>query len=124
MKRRIKPRPCRRRLQGRAILQEVVSYDIEGTGDVPVTAARKFASINGIKSPAVINIRRNDYTVDHFFLAPQGMFGLTYVEFNWMLFPCLKKIAQEKGLGQALPELDLYHWSCDEESYKYEYAFI
>lgn len=124
MPRAIKPRTCRRRLQGQRLLAFVASFDINGNGIILVTAARKFASENKIKAPAVIHVRRNGYTIDHFFLAEKGMFSLMYVEFNWMLFPCLKKLEQDIGPRELFADLDQQEWSSEEESYREEFAFI
>lgn len=124
MPRHIKPRTSRRRLQGQRVLAFVANFDIQGNGKVSVTAARNFVSENGIKVPAVINVRRNGYTIDHYFLAEKGMFGLSYVEFNWMLFPCLKNLADQIGSRELFDDLNDYDWASEEESYKEEYAFI
>lgn len=111
-------------MEGQRILAFVSNFDIEGNGAVPVTAARRFASENRIKAPAVINVKRNHYTTDHFFLAEKGMFGIAYVEFNWMLFPCLNKLVSQLGYKQLFDGMEMYDWASEEESYKDEYAFI
>lgn len=124
MPRAIKPRSSRRRLQGQRILAFVSSHHIEGNGAQGVTAARKFAAKNGIRCPAIIHVRRNSYTTDSYFLAEKGMFGLTYVEFNWIMFPCLKELTEKIGPRELFTDLDQYDWASEEESYRSEYAFI
>lgn len=124
MPRPIKPRTCRRRLQGKRLISFVASFNIDGNGVVSVTAARRFVAENKVKAPAVINVKRNDYTIDRFFLAEKGMFGLIYVEFNWMLFPCLKKLEKNIGPRELFADLDQQEWSSEEESYREEFAFI
>lgn len=124
MPRPIKPRLCRRRLQGQRLLALVSNYDIPGNGIVSVTAARRLVSDLGLVAPAIINVRRNDYTVDHFFLAEKGVFGLGYVEFNWMLFPCLKELAAHPNNKQIFADMNSQDWASEEESYRPEYAFI
>lgn len=124
MPRHIKPRFSRRRLQGQRILDFVATHQIAGNGLQGVTAARKFVAGNRIPCPAIIHVRRNSYTVDSFFLAEKGMFGLSYVEFNWMLFPCLKELTEKIGPRELFADLDHYDWASEEESYRVEYAFI
>lgn len=124
MPRHNKPRTSRRRLQGQRILSFVATHDIDGRGVIGVTAARKFAAQNKIHCPAIINVRRNSYTIDSFFLAEKGMFSLAYVEFNWMLFPCLNKLIEKIGPRELFTDLDQYDWASEEESYRPEYAFI
>jgi hypothetical protein len=124
MPRRIKPRTSRRRLQGQRLLSFVSTYSIDGHGVVGVTAARRFAADNKVRCPAVIHVRRNINTIDSFFLAEKGMFGLTYVEFNWKLFPCLNELVEKIGPRELFTDLDQYDWDSEEESYKIEFAFI
>jgi hypothetical protein len=124
MPRTIKPRSSRRRLQGQRILAFVSTHHIDGGGIQGVTAARRFAAQNGIHCPAIIHVRRNSYTIDSFFLAEKGMFGLTYVEFNWIMFPCLKGMIEKIGPRELFTDLDQYDWASEEESYRSEYAFI
>lgn len=124
MPRHIKPRTSRRRLQGQRILSFASTHNIDGHGAIGVTAARKFVAQNKVRYPAVIHVRRNDYTIDSFFLAEKGMFGLAYVEFNWMLFPCLKQLVEKIGPRELFTDLDQNDWSSEEESYRAEYAFI
>lgn len=116
-----KPRQGRRRTQGRQVLKLVKSYDLDGNGIVSVTAARKYVKDNGLCYPAVINVRRNKHTVDSFFLSESGVFGLSYVEFNWFQFASLKplgkKIDPNYGPGQT-------DWFVEEEPYAYEFSFI
>lgn len=121
MPRHTKPRPCRRRLIGKRILDFVSTYEIEGGGIISVTAARRFAKENGIASPAVIKVVRNQYTTDLFFLSEKGMFGLAYVEFNWMLFSSLKAIYQSFDNREFQP---VTGQTLEEEMYLPEFAFI
>jgi hypothetical protein len=124
MPRRIKPHASRRRLQGQRLLSFASTYNIDSHGAIGVTAARRFAADNKIHCPAVIRVRRNTNTIDSFFLAEKGMFGLAYVEFNWMLFPCLNQLVEKIGPRELFTDLDQYDWAFEEESYKVEYAFI
>ena len=124
MPRHVKPRFSRRRLQGQRVLSFVSTHDINGNGIIGVTAARRFVAKNKIRCPTIINVRRNSYTIDSFFLAEKGMFGLAYVEFNWMLFPCLKQLVEKIGPRELFTDLDHYDWASEEEYYKSEYAFI
>jgi len=59
-----------------------------------------------------------------FFLAEKGMFGLAYVEFNWMLFPSLKKIYKSFDNREFTPAFRPGLYSMDEEIYLPEFAFI
>lgn len=122
--RHLKPRLCRRRLQGQRILAFVAVHTTEGNGIVSVTAARRFAASKKIICPAIIKVRRNEYTVDSFFLAEKGMFGLSYVEFNWMQFSCLNQIIKNIGPREIFSDLGQYDWTSEEESYRPEFAFI
>jgi hypothetical protein len=124
MPRHIKPRISRRRLQGQRILDFVSCHQINGNGIQSVTAARKFVAGNSIAYPAVIKVKRNDYTVDSFFYAEKGMFGLTYAEFNWMIFPCLKKLFDSMNQREMFVDLEGVDWASEEESYRPEYSFI
>jgi hypothetical protein len=124
MPRQTKPRTSRRRKQGQRILDFVATHQLDGNGIESVTAARRFAREHGIRYPAIIKVRRNPYTVDSFFYAEKGMFGLAYVEFNWMLFPCLSKIYKTLDEKEFFADLDEMDWLADEEAYKSEYAFI
>jgi hypothetical protein len=124
MPRHKKPRTSRRRMQGQRILNLVPTHQIIGNGVIGVTAARKFVSGNRICCPAIIHVRRNDYTVDSFFLAEKGMFSLSYTEFNWVLFPCLKDLIEKNGPEKLFADLDQYDWASEEENYRTEYAFI
>jgi hypothetical protein len=124
MPRPTKPRPCRRRLQGQRVLTFVERFNIKGNGVTSVTAARKFVTANSLVSPVIIDVERNSYTIDHFFLAEEGMFGLSYVEVNWMLFPCLNELVKRKGASTLFGDLLEQDWTSEEESYRPEYAFI
>lgn len=124
MPRHKKPRASRRRLEGQRVLNFVSTHNIDGNGAIGVTAARKFVSKNKIHYPAIIHVRRNSCTIDSFFLAEKGMFGLTYVEFNWMLFPCLNQLVEKIGPRELFTDLDQYDWASEEEAYRYEYSFI
>jgi hypothetical protein len=124
MPRPIKPRSSRRRLQGQRILSFVATHQIDGNGIQGVTAARKFVSQNNVCYPAIIRVHRNRYTIDSFFLAEKGMFGLAYAEFNWMVFPCLRQLVEKIGPRELFTDLGLYDWASEEESYRAEYAFI
>jgi hypothetical protein len=124
MPRQTKPRTCRRRLIGKRILDFVSTYDIDGNGGVPVTTARQFVKDKGISCPAVIKVKRNEYTTDMFFLAEKGMFGLAYAEFNWMLFPSLKSIYKSFDEREFSPQYRPELYSMDEEIYLPEFAFI
>jgi hypothetical protein len=124
MPRHVKPRLSRRRLLGQRILDFVATYHINGVGIESVTTARKFVRENGIRFPAVIKVQRNPHTVDSFFLAEKGMFGLAYAEFSWLSFPCLQKIYRDLDEKEFLTEQDKLDMSLNEESYRPEYAFI
>lgn len=124
MGRALKPRTSRRRIQGKRVLSFVASFNTHGHGGVGVTVARGFARQQKIKAPAIINVRRNSYTIDSFFLSERGMFGLTYVEFNWMQFESLRAIVNEIGSQQLFDDTIYQDWSSEEESYRPEYAFI
>ena len=124
MPRHVKPRPCRQRLIGKRILDFVSTYEIEGNGVVSVTAARRFARQQKLECPAVIKVIRNQYTTDVFFLGEKGMFGLSYAEFNWTLFPSLRKIYKSFDEREFSPALSPGVYSMDEEVYLPEFAFI
>lgn len=116
-----KTRLSRRRLQGRKVLDQVRSYQLDGNGVVGVTAARKFVKENGLSHPAVLHVRRTKYTTDSFFLSDSGMFSLSYVEYNWKQFGCLRELGKKVS-----PDLSPGHhdWFGEEEPYKYEFSFI
>jgi hypothetical protein len=124
MPRHIKPRISRRRKLGQRILDFVSSHQIDGNGIESVTAARRFVREHSIHYPAVIKVRRNHCTIDSFFYAEKGMFGLAYAEFNWLAFPCLSKIYKTLDKKEFFAEFDGVDWSTDEEIFKIEYAFI
>ena len=89
---RKRKRKSRRRLEGRKILELVPNYHIESGEDKPVTAARKYIKANGITSPALLVVKRNEHTTDRYFWAEKGLFGAQYVEENHFLFPSLRAI--------------------------------
>lgn len=124
MPRHIKPRISRRRLLGQRIIDFVATYHTDGNGLESVTAARKFVRENGIRFPAVIKVKRNNYTTDSFFYAEKGMFGLSYAEFSWLSFPCLQKIYRDLDQKEFFTEEDKLDMTLNEECYRPEYAFI
>lgn len=124
MPRPIKPKTSRRRKQGKRVLDFVAVHYTDGNGLESVTVARSLVRQNSIRYPAIIKVKRNEYTTDSFFYAEKGMFGLTYVEFNWMGFPCLRAIYNDLDKKEFFTDFDVMDWSSDEESYRPEYAFI
>ena len=52
------------------------------------------------------------------------MFGLSYAEFNWTLFPSLRKIYKSFDEREFSPALSPGVYSMDEEVYLPEFAFI
>lgn len=98
---RKRKRKSRRRQEGRKILELVPQYNLESGEDKPVTAARKYISLQGINPPAVLVVRRNEHTTDRFFWAEKGLFGAQYVEENHFLFPSLRTV--EPSQPRAVP---------------------
>tara|TARA_Y100001968_G_C19381145_1_gene730395 strand:+ start:592 stop:960 length:369 start_codon:yes stop_codon:yes gene_type:complete len=116
-------RISRRRLAGQRVLSHVPIFHI-GTGEYkPVTAARRFIAEEGLNSPAILNVRRNEHTTDRFFWGEKGLFSAQYAEENHFLFPSLRTIVD--GIGEEYIfeglELTADDW---EEIEEYEYAFV
>lgn len=120
---KVKRRACRRRRQGQRIMMHVQSCQIDSNKLVGVTAARKYINQNNIKPPFVVNVRRNAFTVDRYFWSESGMYSLGYAEFNWMVFPCLRKIVSQVGSEKIFADMREIDWAVEEESYKPEYVF-
>lgn len=118
-----------RRLAGRKVLDHVPVYHFEGDGTVPVTQARIMARELEIPVPAIITIKRTEFTTDRFFRSKKGMFGVDYVEYNYFNFQELVDLERnlvadgkitsepEKGYLIFLP-------GCEYEVYSSEYAFV
>lgn len=128
----MRPRPkraSRRRAVGRELLRHLPTHEIDVTGKdiVPVTFARNFVRTNSIEAPAVILVKRTEFTTDRFYWSPKGMYSALYAEHNYVQFSCLSKlydhlIATDKispDIGLSLITLD-----CDVEEYRPEYAYI
>lgn len=118
-----------RRLVGKEILRHVPSFYFEGDGTTPVTQARVEVRQNEITAPALISIRRNEFTVDHFYLSSQGMFGVDYVEYNYRSFAELTRLQRqlfEKGEFRCDPDQRFLVSLANHEyeAYKPEYAFV
>ncbi len=116
-------RISRRRLAGQRVLAHVPIFHI-GTGEhKPVTAARRYIAEQGLNSPAILNVRRNEHTTDRFFWGEKGLFSAQYAEENHFLFPSLRTIVD--GIGEEYIfeglELTADDW---EEIEEYEYAFV
>jgi len=68
-------RISRRRLAGQRVLAHVPTYNLETGEHKPVTAGRRFIAENGITPPALLKVRRNEHTTDHFFWGEKGLFS-------------------------------------------------
>lgn len=101
---RKRKRKSRRRQEGRKILELVPQYNLESGEDKPVTAARKYISLQGIHPPAVLVVRRNEHTTDRFFWAEKGLFGAQYVEENHFLFPSLRTVEPSQPRAVSTPK--------------------
>lgn len=117
-------RPCRRQIQGRKVLEHVENHATDAEGLVPVTAARRFVAENGIQAPAIIAVKRNQFTTDHFFWAERGMFGLPYVEHNWVAFPCLHKIADMLEDHELQVDISIRDMALEAEPFLPEFSYI
>ena len=116
-------RISRRRLAGQRVLAHVSTYHL-GTGQhKPVTAARRFIAEQGLSSPTLLNVRRNEHTTDRFFWGEKGLFSAQYAEENHFLFPSLRTIVDGVGEEKLFEGLELTadDW---EEIEEYEYAFV
>ena len=116
-------RISRRRLAGQRVLAHVATYHLETGEHKPVTAARRYIAEAGLKSPALVNVRRNEHTTDRFFWGEKGLFSAQYAEENHFLFPSLRSIVDIVGENNMFNGLEL---SADdwEEIEEYEYAFV
>ena len=121
---RTRSRSGRNRLIGKELLRLVDSYEIENGDMLPVTAARKFITENKLRVPALISVKKNSITSERFLWAEEGVFGAVYVEFNWLLFPCLQKIYRENIDSIKLAALDELDLMVEIEKYRPEYSFI
>jgi hypothetical protein len=124
MTRHKKPRPSRRQLIGQRVLGLVPTYHLDGGGIISVTAARHFVRKKGIDCPAVIKVTRTQWKTDMFFLGDNGMFGLTYAEYNWMLFPSLKEIYKTLDEKEFSEEYRPDFWAMNQQFYRPEFAFV
>ncbi len=116
-------RISRRRLAGQRVLAHVVTYNLETGQHKPVTAARRYIAESGVRSPALLNVRRNEHTTDRFFWGEKGLFSAQYAEENHFLFPSLRVIVDHVGEDRMFEGLELTadDW---EEIEEYEYAFV
>ena len=116
-------RISRRRLAGQRVLAHVATYHLETGEHKPVTAARRYIAEAGLKSPALINVRRNEHTTDRFFWGEKGLFSAQYAEENHFLFPARRTIVDSVGEENMFEGLELAadDW---EEIEEYEYAFV
>ena len=116
-------RISRRRLAGQRVMAHVPTFHLETGEYKPVTAARRYIAEAGLRSPAILNVRRNEHTTDRFFWGEKGLFSAQYAEENHFLFPSLRTIVD--GVGEELMfeglELTADDW---EEIEEYEYAFV
>ena len=90
-------RISRRRLAGQRVLAHVPTFHLETGEHKPVTAARRYLAEGGITPPALLRVRRNEHTTDHFFWGEKGLFSAQYAEENHFLFPSLRSIVDKVG---------------------------
>ena len=116
-------RICRRRLAGQRVLAHVPTFHLETGEHKPVTAARRYLAEGRITPPALLRVRRNEHTTDHFFWGERGLFSAQYAEENHFLFPSLRSIVDKVGEEVIFEGLELASddW---EEMEEYEYAFV
>ncbi len=116
-------RISRRRLAGQRVLAHVPTFHLETGEHKPVTAARRGIAEAGLRSPAILNVRRNEHTTDRFFWGEKGLFSAQYAEENHFLFPSLRTIVDSIGEDNMFKGLELTSddW---EEIEEYEYAFV
>ncbi len=116
-------RISRRRLAGQRVLAHVATFHLETGEHKPVTAARRYIAEAGLRSPAILNVRRNEHTTDRFFWGEKGLFSAQYAEENHFLFPSLRTIVDAVGEDNMFQGLELTadDW---EEIEEYEYAFV
>ena len=116
-------RISRRRLAGQRVMAHVSIFHLETGQHKPVTAARRFIAEEGLTSPAILNVRRNEHTTDRFFWGEKGLFSAQYAEENHFLFPSLRVIVDHLGEDKIFAGLELTadDW---EEIEEYEYAFV
>lgn len=117
-----------RRAIGARILRNLPEYRFEGDERTPVTLARMKVKEMGIVSPAMIYIKRNEFTTDRFYLSRNGMFGADYVEFNYFNFMELRemfhRMVKEGILSSDLANIELLGPGFEYERYNYEFSFI
>ncbi len=104
-------------------MAHVPTFHLETGQYKPVTAARRYIAEAGLKSPAIVNVRRNEHTTDRFFWGEKGLFSAQYAEENHFLFPSLRTIVDSVGEDRMFDGLELTadDW---EEIEEYEYAFV
>ena len=100
-------RISRRRLAGQRVLAHVPTFHLETGEHKPVTAARRYLAEGGITPPALLRVRRNEHTTDHFFWGEKGLFSAQYAEENHFLFPSLRSIVDKVGEEVIFEGLEL-----------------
>ena len=100
-------RISRRRLAGQRVMAHVPIFHLETGQHKPVTAARRYIAEEGLESPAILNVRRNEHTTDRFFWGEKGLFSAQYAEENHFLFPSLRTIVDAIGEGNIFEGLEL-----------------
>lgn len=90
---------------------------------VPVTAARKFVRENEIKGPALIEVRRNQFTVDRFYWCKKGMFSAAYAESNYSNFVELKEIANKLINKEKIYNIADLRKDVEVEKFNMEYIY-
>lgn len=117
-------RSDRNRLIGKELLRFLDSFEIESDGLIPVTAARKFIHANSLRIPCLICVNKTSISSDRFVWVEGGTFGALYAEFNWLLFPSLKKIYKDNMYDKVFDHIDRLDLTAEVQKIKTEFTFI
>lgn len=121
-------KPSQRLFIGREILKLVPEFHLEKAKECEsVTTARWYVAANSIKPPALIHVKRNIHTTDVFYWSQKGMFGAAYAAYNYLNFPCLKKIADNVDKNSLLEKFEEYyiHFTDDQqEKFNLVFSYI
>jgi len=112
-------------LIGREILNRVPHHKFNNikSGNLPVTAARKFVKENGIEGPAIIEAVRNKYTIDRFYWSKKGMFSAAFAEANYVNFEELRGISIQLAKEGFVPQQKELYWGMETREPNYEFFY-
>ncbi|MGA1713019.1 MAG: DUF3155 domain-containing protein [bacterium] len=124
----MRPKPTKLskiQLTGREVLKRIPCHRFDNykSGDLPVTAARKYVRQNGITGPAIIEAVRNKFTTDRFYWCEKGMFSAAFAESNYVNFIELKKIAIQLAEEGFIANQQELYWGMETREPNYEFMY-